>query len=220
MNKNYVDISDPPTLWKTDDLPTSRVELPVIIRSKHASSVYIRLFIYLIVSIFLIRYIVLFTMGSNKIHESKALLLLEYLMTFTASILFIYVLFYVLFSMIFIIKQYLSTDPIIIIDQHGIIDFRIRKESFTWESIKKIDTVHPDINFESMPAGLRIYLKDSNIDKIPLSANWTISLFSYSEMIFSRRHKYIPVSLVSTTQSRHVVMSVIDHFLDPYGLRH
>lgn len=219
MNKNYVDISDPPTLWKTEDLPTSRVELPIIIRSKHASSVYIRLFIYLIVSIFLIRYIVLFTMGINKSHGIKAILLFEYLITFTAIILFIYALFYVLFSMIFIIKQYLSTDPIIIIDEHGIIDTRIRKEPFTWESIKKIDTVHPDINFESKPAGLQIYLKDGNIDKIPLSANWTISLPSYVEMIFSRRHKYIPVSLVSTTQSRHVVMSVIEHFLDPYGLR-
>ncbi|WP_425106701.1 hypothetical protein [Ancylobacter sp.] len=219
MSKNYVDISDSPTLWKTKDLPKSRVELPVIIRSKRSSSVYIRLFIYLISSIFLIRYIVLFTMGRSKIPESKAILLFEYSMTFTATILFLYALFYVLFSMIFIIKQYLSTDPIIIIDEQGIIDSRIRKEPFTWESIKKIDTVRPDINFESMPAGLQIYLKDGNIDKIPLSANWTISLFSYVEMTFSRRLKYIPVSLVSTTQSRHVVMSVIEHFLDPYGLR-
>lgn len=218
MSKNYVEISDPPTLWKTKDLPKSRVELPVIIKSKRSFSVYIRLFIYFILSIFVIRYIVEFTMGIDKIHESKTLLLFEYLTTLIATFLFIYFLTYLLFSMVFIIRQSISTDPIIIVDEQGIIDTRIRKEPFTWESIEKIETVHPDINLESMPAGLKLYLKCSNIEKIPLSTNWTISLFSYVEMIFSRRHKYIPVSLVSTTQSRHVVMSVIDHFLDPYGL--
>lgn len=219
MSKNYVDISDPPTLWKTKDLPKSRIELPLIIRSKRSSSVYFRIFAYVIAFIALIKAISIFISFDNEIYESKIIIPFVYLIKLILTFSTLYALLYICISMLFIFKQSLSTNPLIIIDEKGIIDTRIRREPFTWESIEKIGTVHPDINFESMPAGLQIYLKDSNIDKIPLSASWTISLFSYIEMIFSRRHKYIPVSLVSTTQSRHVVMSVIEHFLDPHGLR-
>lgn len=219
MSKNYVDISDPPTLWKTKDLPKSRIELPIIIKSRRSFSIYVRLFSYLIVFIALLKSMFIFISYENKIYESAILFSFVHLIRFILTLCTLYTLFYVLISTLFIIKQLISNNILIIIDENGIIDTRIRQEAFTWESIEKIDTVHPDINFESLPAGLNIYLKDDNIDKIPLSANWTISLFSYFEMIFSRRHKYIPVSLVSTTQSRHVIMSVIEHFLDPYGLR-
>lgn len=220
MSKNYVDISDPPTLWKTKDLPKSRIELPIIIRSKRSLSVYIRFFSYLIVLIALLKALSVFIADDNKIYESNILLLFAYLIRSISIFLILWILFYVFLSILFIFKQTISTDPLIIIDEKGILDTRIRAEPFTWESIEKIGTLRPDISFESTPAGLYLYIKDGNFYKTPISANWTISLIGYVYiLLFSRRHRCIPVSLVSTTQSRHVVMSVIEHFLDPYGLR-
>lgn len=67
MSKNYVDISDPPTLWKTKDLPKSRIELPIIIRSKRSFSVYFRIFAYLIAFIALVKAISIFISFDNEV---------------------------------------------------------------------------------------------------------------------------------------------------------